>query len=245
MIRNLVDNAVKFTHNGTIELSAAEQQGSILLSIDDSGPGIALQEQTNIFREFTQLNNPERDRQHGLGLGLAIVKRLCELMTIEIHLSSTPGKGTCFSLSLPMGKTAEVSHTSKGTRVYKKLFNEIILVIDDEMEIRQATRQMIERWHATVVDAENVDDAIDALDQLSLEPTLILSDLRLRDNQSGIDAIKKIQEEFNSDIDAILITGDTSPESLALANSSGIPVLNKPVSPALLHQKIHFILDRD
>jgi len=69
-----------------------------------------------------------------------------------------------------------------------------------------------------------------------------LSDLRLRENQNGIDAINKIREEFNSDIAAILITGDTSPEQIELADASNIPVLNKPVGPALLHDAIQSLL---
>jgi len=227
VIRNLVDNAVKFTHNGHIALVAEQKQNSIVLAVKDTGLGIAAKEQENIFKEFTQLDNPERDRQRGLGLGLAIVQRLCELMSVKIE---------------PLAKgTNELAAESKPvTRL--KLLNEIIVVIDDETEIREGMCRMVERWRATVVDAESADEAITKLDELGLEPSLILSDLRLRENQNGIDAINKIREEFNSDIAAILITGDTSPEQIELADASNIPVLNKPVGPALLHDAIQSLL---
>jgi len=215
VIRNLVDNAVKFTHNGHIALVAEQKQNSIVLAVKDTGLGIAAKEQENIFKEFTQLDNPERDRQRGLGLGLAIVQRLCELMSVKIELDSQLGEGSCFTLTLPL---------AKGT-------NELA-----------AESKPVERWRATVVDAESADEAITKLDELGLEPSLILSDLRLRENQNGIDAINKIREEFNSDIAAILITGDTSPEQIELADASNIPVLNKPVGPALLHDAIQSLL---
>jgi len=217
VIRNLVDNAVKFTHNGHIALVAEQKQNSIVLAVKDTGLGIAAKEQENIFKEFTQLDNPERDRQRGLGLGLAIVQRLCELMSVKIELDSQLGEGSCFTLTLPLAKgTNELAAESKPV--------------------------MVERWRATVVDAETADEAITKLDELGLEPSLILSDLRLRENQNGIDAINKIREEFNSDIAAILITGDTSPEQIELADASNIPVLNKPVGPALLHDAIQSLL---
>jgi len=242
VIRNLVDNAVKFTHNGHIALVAEQKQNSIVLAVKDTGLGIAAKEQENIFKEFTQLDNPERDRQRGLGLGLAIVQRLCELMSVKIELDSQLGEGSCFTLTLPLAKgTNELAAESKPvTRL--KLLNEIIVVIDDETEIREGMCRMVERWRATVVDAETADEAITKLDELGLEPSLILSDLRLRENQNGIDAINKIREEFNSDIAAILITGDTSPEQIELADASNIPVLNKPVGPALLHDAIQSLL---
>jgi len=242
VIRNLVDNAVKFTHNGHIALVAEQKQNSIVLAVKDTGLGIAAKEQENIFKEFTQLDNPERDRQRGLGLGLAIVQRLCELMSVKIELDSQLGEGSCFTLTLPLAKgTNELAAESKPvTRL--KLLNEIIVVIDDETEIREGMCRMVERWRATVVDAESADEAITKLDELGLEPSLILSDLRLRENQNGIDAINKIREEFNSDIAAILITGDTSPEQIELADASNIPVLNKPVGPALLHDAIQSLL---
>jgi len=231
VIRNLVDNAVKFTHNGHIALVAEQKQNSIVLAVKDTGLGIAAKEQENIFKEFTQLDNPERDRQRGLGLGLAIVQRLCELMSVKIELDSQP---------LAKGTNELAAESKPVTRL--KLLNEIIVVIDDETEIREGMCRMVERWRATVVDAESADEAITKLDELGLEPSLILSDLRLRENQNGIDAINKIREEFNSDIAAILITGDTSPEQIELADASNIPVLNKPVGPALLHDAIQSLL---
>lgn len=242
VVRNLLDNASKFTNNGEIKIDAIVKLDVVELSISDTGPGIAKQEQETIFKEFTQLDNPERDRQRGLGLGLAIVQRLCDLMSIQIELDSTVGKGSCFTLRMPVAtKLEQQTNESKSPQSFK-LFNETIVVIDDEAEIREGMCRMIERWRATVVDAENVDDAIDKLNRLGLEPSLILSDLRLRDNQNGIDAIKKIQEEYNNDITAILITGDTSPEQIELAAAHKIPMLNKPVGPALLHKSIQSAL---
>jgi len=175
VIRNLVDNAVKFTHNGHIALVAEQKQNSIVLAVKDTGLGIAAKEQENIFKEFTQLDNPERDRQRGLGLGLAIVQRLCELMSVKIELDSQLGEGSCFTLTLPLAKgTNELAAESKPvTRL--KLLNEIIVVIDDETEIREGMCRMVERWRATVVDAESVDEAIMLMRQSPNSMSSVLS----------------------------------------------------------------------
>ena len=102
LIRNLVDNAVKFTDKGKISILSKIEDGNLFLSISDTGKGIPEDEQKNVFNEFTQLNNPERDRQKGLGLGLAIVKRISNRISVPIDISSSVGKGTTFTLTLPL-----------------------------------------------------------------------------------------------------------------------------------------------
>jgi len=248
LVRNLIDNAVKFTENGTITVSAKMTYKKVIVTISDTGKGIPDDQQDNVFTEFTQLDNPERDRQKGLGLGLAIVKRLSQLMDIPVSMESSLGEGTSFTLSIPSSITSSIEIQKKlkqtdGEQGVTESFEEhVILVIDDEVEILEGMQHLVEAWQAKIVAATDTERAIDKLTHRELTPTLILADFRLRDNQNGIDAISAIREKFGDDINAILVTGDTSPDRLQLASSANLTVLHKPVSPQLLRKTVSQII---
>ena len=107
IVRNLLGNAVRYTSQGEIALSAAPVNGSLRIEVRDTGPGIGPQDQKRIFEEFVQLANPGRTSRKGLGLGLSIVQRLCALLGYEIRLSSELGRGSAFSLEVPAGVAEE------------------------------------------------------------------------------------------------------------------------------------------
>jgi len=245
LIRNLVDNAIKFTFNGKVTIRTEVNDNTLLLSIIDTGQGIPIEEQKNIFNEFTQLNNPERDRQKGMGLGLAIVKRLVNLMSITLDLNSTVGRGTTFTLTMPISKHHQglPKLNEKQDQEINKLFKSLVIaVIDDEADIRSGMRLTIERWQSTVITASNTKKAIADLDHQGLQPDFIISDFRLRDGENGIDAINELRKEFNTPIKAVLITGDTSSERIELAKKNKIPLLFKPLDSNKLRRVINEIL---
>lgn len=101
VLRNLVANAVRYTHDGGIVVGCRVQNGMPVIEVWDSGEGIPEEARAEVFEEFTQLGNPERDRTKGLGLGLAIVRRLAQLLGIRVELRSRPGRGSVFRLYLP------------------------------------------------------------------------------------------------------------------------------------------------
>ncbi len=257
IVRNLVDNAVKFTFGGIIRVTAIADQGEqgdiVELVIADNGLGVPKEEQKNIFSEFTQLHNPERDRQKGLGLGLAIVRRLCKLMELPLEMQSTVGIGTAFTLRLPTGDIQFVSEildydiTQEMTELSFEenlisLKGKVVLVIDDEADILEAMQRLLKYWQTKAVVATGPQQAIEFLNKRDLVPDLIIADFRLRENLNGIEAISQVRDEFNIDIGAILVTGDTSPDRLKLAQSAGLPVLHKPVAPKVLNDVISELL---
>lgn len=247
LIRNLVDNAVKFTSKGKIILRTEMQTDQVSLFISDTGKGIAEDKQGMIFNEFTQLGNPERDRKKGLGLGLAIVKRISLLMNIDLRLTSRVGQGTEFSFSLPLmnniNSTPE-NQIDAGITNNKLFSSLIILVIDDEAEILNGMRLILQSWNARVVTACDAEQAIEQLDYQGLYPNLIISDLRLQSGKNGVDAINTIRNEFESQIKAIVITGDTASDSITLTETVKLPTLYKPVEPHLLKSEIEQLFSK-
>ena len=236
VIHNLLDNAVKYTEQGQVLIECEHKDNICELYIRDSGIGIPQNQIDLVFEEFHQLDNPERDRTKGLGLGLSIVKRLCNLAEIDIQMESLPGKGTTIMLKLASGIETAVNDSSGESMV--DFSGELIVIIDDEQDIRQAMQLVLTAQHANVIVAESLDQAMQELAQISTLPSIIISDFRLRDNATGAQAIDAIREEYNRDIPAIIVTGDTSPATLSVMREAAECVLYKPVDTKELQESI-------
>jgi CheY-like chemotaxis protein len=200
---------------------------------------------TGVFQEYYQLGNPERDRTKGLGLGLAIVRRLVDLLGCEMTLRSRVGHGSCFEVSVPMA-TGGI-RASKGVleATSGAFAHGLIVVIDDELAIRNAMHALLAGWgHETVVVGSG-DEAIRQLSIREQRPDLIICDYRLRDGENGIKVIERLRSAYNEAIPAMLITGDTAPDRLAEAKASSLLLLHKPVSNGKLRAAIVHLIARD
>jgi two-component system, sensor histidine kinase len=237
VLRNLISNAVRYTDNGRVVVGCRR---GVRLSIEvwDSGRGIPADQQDLIFQEFYQIGNPERDRARGLGLGLAIVQRLTRILHIPMQMRSHVDRGSVFKLSVEQGASspaaieppAETSATPQ-----PPLF---ILVVDDEVAIQEAMHTLLTGWGHTVITAGSCAEMLDHAAAFTSTPNLIISDYRLRNDEEGITTIERLRSEFNSDIPAILITGDTAPDRIRQATASDCFLLHKPVSNSRLRAAI-------
>jgi len=235
IIRNLVSNAVTYTQKGNVNISWFKQNDRVVeLVIKDTGIGIHTSELDNIFSEYYQVDNPERDRNKGFGLGLAIVKRLCDLLNFDIKIDSEVGVGTSFKLSLPIGDLTKVRDKTEVEHASGNLSGFKLLVIDDDSTVLNSMNNLLSSWGCMVFCAENEEQAILILSEIEEKPDMILADYRLRDNKTGVQACERIFDEFNYEVPVVIITGDTSPERLQSVVSSGYQLLHKPVAAAQL-----------
>lgn len=245
VLRNLLANAVQYTDAGCVRLACETLgDGVTRIVLSDTGIGIPSAAREDVFSEYYQLNNPERDRAKGLGLGLAIVRRLCELMDIPLHMHSEPNVGTRFTLEVPSGDRRQLleQHAVEPVSDGRGVAGRCVLVMDDEVQVLQSMRHMLEGNGCAVLLAESARDALQALALADRVPDLILCDYRLRGSENGVDAIEALREAIDPALPAIIITGDTSPERLRDVTASGIEVLHKPVSEADLYTVIDRLL---
>ena len=242
VLRNLVSNAVRYTTTGGVLLQADLRGGRLRLRVADSGIGIPRARRAEVFQEFVQLHNPERDRDQGLGLGLAIVQRLCGLLAVPLQLRSRPGRGTVFTLHLPLAGALALPLPAEGqglaaglpTGLPELAPGDLVLVIDDAADIRVAMAALLRGWGCQVLTAASLDSLLPQLMALTAPPRLILCDLRLHGPDDGLAVIEQLRSDFNDELPAILVTGDTGPDRLRDAAASGLGLLHKPVSePAL------------
>jgi CheY-like chemotaxis protein len=235
ILRNLVSNAIRYTERGGILLACRQRGHQALLEVWDTGIGIAPEHQSEVFREFHQLGNPERDRRKGLGLGLAIADGLARALKHELSLASKPGRGSVFRLALPV-ITGLPNAQDTMLQSKTRLLNARLLVIDDDAIVREGMLHLLQDWGCECDMAESIEEA-QALVQLNV-PDVIISDYRLREQRTGVEAIEAVRAQLGREIPALLITGDTAPKRLREAQASGIPLLHKPVSPGVLYRKL-------
>lgn len=235
ILRNLISNAIRYTKTGSVEILCKSQGNEVCVDVNDTGIGIPAEQHKNIFREFYQLTNPERDRSKGLGLGLAIVDRLAKLMNHRIELSSKSDYGSCFSVLLPIGDAKAILSPEAPPPFmgHRDVYGMRIVVIDDEQVIREGMQAVLDRWGCVTTLAGSEEEALARL-KGGEPPHVIIADYRLRDGKTGVQAIARLQREFGLDIPALMVTGDTDPDRLSEAQASGHALMHKPVQPAKL-----------
>jgi signal transduction histidine kinase len=235
ILRNLVSNAIRYTERGGLLVACRKRGDQAVLEVWDTGIGIAPEHQQEVFREFHQLGNPERDNRKGLGLGLSIAAGLAHALGSGLTLASTPQRGSVFRLSLPIANGVPVEDYSQSERKSLRL-NVRILVIDDDESVRTGMLHLLRDWGCECEAADSIEEAL-ALARAHA-PDIVVSDYRLREQHSGLEAIAALRELLGNTLPALLITGDTLPERLLEAQASGLLLLHKPVSPSQLYRGI-------
>ncbi len=243
ILRNLIANALRYTESGRV-LVACRRGAPLRIQVWDSGIGIPAERQQDIFQEFVQLHNPERDRSKGVGLGLAIVKRLARLLELPLRLVSQPGRGSLFEVAVTPGDARQVKPPVAAAAIGGGARGGLVLVIDDESAIRDAMHTLLAQWGFSIESAATLAEMRTRLDECHVVPALIISDYRLRDGENGAEVVAQLQADFNEEIPAILITGDTGPDRIAEAETSGYALAHKPVQPERLRALIDSLLAR-
>lgn len=235
IVRNLVSNAIRYTERGGVLVACRQRGPDVVVEVWDTGIGIAKADQEDIFSEFHQLGNPERDRNKGLGLGLAIAQRLAHALGHALTMASRPGRGSVFRLSLPLGP-AVVAAEAPLAPATRRLYRQRVLVIDDDAVVREAMAQLLQSWGCICDAADSIEEAL-CIARVA-RPDILISDYRLRGQRTGAQAIAELRALLGPDTPALMITGDTAPERLREALASGIPLMHKPVKPEQLYQAL-------
>jgi signal transduction histidine kinase/ActR/RegA family two-component response regulator len=234
IVLNFVSNAVRHAAGQRVLVGCRQRGNTLRLVVHDTGPGIPQAQQQAIFEEFHRLDPAAPpDATGGLGLGLAIVRRLAQTLRLEVTVRSTPGRGTLFAVDLPLAQGPRFAPASDDPGA--GLDGRLVVVVDDEPSILQAMAFVLRGAGCEVVAARSGEQALAALAASPRPPDAIVCDHALGGPQHGADAIRALREEFNADIPALLVTGDTlGGAAETAARALGVPLLHKPLdAPAL------------
>lgn len=226
VLRNLLDNAVKYTRTGRVSLIAKMLDGHVMITVSDTGVGMSVQDLSHLYQPFHRGASSRGSATDGLGLGLAIARHMVELMGASLHIESVLGQGTTATVTLKAAsQSGRVASTEEPTALLAGLR---VLMVEDDAQARLALSLWLQESGAQVQTASSGQEAIDLL-QEGDAPDLLLADLTLDPGPDGLSVIAAWQDKHPS-LQALLITGEDHIQGLPPTQ----PVLRKPVVPEAL-----------
>ncbi|MGA9572312.1 MAG: NahK/ErcS family hybrid sensor histidine kinase/response regulator [Lysobacterales bacterium] len=237
ILQNFLANAIHYTEVGGVLLGCRLRGDSLRLSIWDTGVGIAESEVKAIFQEFHRLDYARRLDEKGLGLGLAICDRIARMLNHKIDVSSRPGHGSCFSVTVPLALETDPKPSEAPVAVQAEstgLKDLVVLCVDNEPDILEAMNLLLDRWGCpTVMLAETQAQAAQQV-LMHGAPDFVLVDYQLNDQSNGLQVMEHLDNILATELPAIVITADRSSELEETVKARGYGLLRKPIRPAAL-----------
>lgn len=235
MLRNLVSNAVRYTHRGEVRITCAAIDNDLLLTIADTGIGIAPQDQERVFKEFVQLHNPARSRDKGVGLGLAIVRHIALLLGHSIAVDSCPGQGTRMTIRLPRAESAALEPERSAVVPATDLTGRSVWIVEDDTAVREALRAYFSKCGCQCATASSRGE-IEELQRTDRSlPDYVVIDDMLGAQESGLEVARWLADQM-SPRRILLMTGNSDPHRWQELEAGGFEVLLKPVHGAALNE---------
>ncbi len=229
VLQNLIGNAVRYTETGRVLVGVRRRGAMAAIEVWDTGPGIAEQDYQTIFMEFTRLN-ARASASEGMGLGLAIVERACALLGHPLDVRSRPGVFTRFSVTVPITalRPAEPPPPAPA-RSAAATIEQVVLLVENDAEVRRAMCHLLERWGLTVLDVETGEAALQLLAETGVEPDFLLVDQQLGPGMTGLETIAAYRAGF-APRPVRLVTAERSPELREASRKAAVAILPKPVA---------------
>ena len=243
VVQNLIANGLRYTRRGGILVGGRARGGRWIVEVWDTGPGISDERRGAIFQEFQRGEAGEHGGQ-GFGLGLAIVRRLALALEHPIDLRSKVGKGSMFSVALPLAEPrqaeAAAAQAEPSAAAQSALRNARVLVIENDAAVLRAMSSLLARWGCDVAVAPSGDEAAELA--RARPPQAIIADLHLDHFERGSHAVAKVRRAVGAATPAMLVTADHSDTAAREAEEAEMTLLRKPVRPAELRSLLSFLL---
>ena len=240
IIQNLISNAVRYTDHGKILVGVRRLGEVARVEVHDTGRGIGPEEQQVIFDEFRQLDRDGKDAE-GLGLGLTIVERACTALNHPLRVHSERGKGSCFSVELPLVSgfkefpelpgLADFSGTSASVMPHQRkelIAGMSILQVVTDLHLSRALSTLIESWGGVVLEVHSQSEALSLLEDVDLVPDALILDGHLTDGETGLDLFDAVFK-LHGALPTRIITADRSSELQARCAERQIEIIAKPI----------------
>jgi signal transduction histidine kinase/CheY-like chemotaxis protein len=253
IIFNLISNAIKFTHNGTVwvNVNQLENRHNIItvdFSVKDTGIGIDKENLDAIFEPFTQESITTTRQYGGTGLGLAIVKRLLELQNLRMSVKSQPGNGSEFSFNMEFPVSTEnVAEPAEKQPVAARTVESIgtprVLIAEDNLVNVMLMKKLFSKWNIVPTIAENGERAIEMVQYGNFD--IILMDLQMP-IMNGFDAaveIRKLPDHKKANVPIIALTASALFDIRERVFGAGMnDYVSKPFKPDELREKMQNLL---
>jgi signal transduction histidine kinase/CheY-like chemotaxis protein len=231
IIQNLLANAIRYTREGWVRLRCIATLQTVRIEVSDTGIGIPTEELDLIFDEYYQTSRNLGEARQGVGLGLSIARRVAGLLGCSLDVTSTLGRGSCFTVGVPRSGEWTVAATGTpkaATGIARD--GALVLVVDDEIAVADATALLLGTAGMEVLIANSSQQALDQILDRERAPDLLICDYHLGRKETGIEVIRLIREATRDTVPTILVSGDTSTAIVNMLNGlDNSHLLSKPV----------------
>ncbi|MGV8862771.1 MAG: NahK/ErcS family hybrid sensor histidine kinase/response regulator [Pseudomonas sp.] len=232
ILQNFLTNAFRYG-KGPVLLGVRRRGAKLCLEVWDRGPGIPEDKRQVIFEEFKRLDSHQTRAEKGLGLGLAIADGLCRVLGHELQVRSWPGKGSVFSVTVPLATHQMPLAASPAEPKSQPLSGTQVLCVDNEDSILIGMNSLLTRWGCRVWTARNRSEC-EALLGKGVHPQLALVDYHLDEGDTGAALMAWLRTRLGEPVPGVVISADGRPELIAQIHAAGLDYLSKPVKPAAL-----------
>ena len=233
ILRNLISNARRYTQSGGVLVGARLRGDAVRIEVHDTGPGIPADRLERIFEEFRRYEDSDNTGIRGAGLGLSVVRRLAGLMGASIDVQSTPGRGSVFSVTVPMAELHRRPRRMQSAPVEpadRDLVGLRVLFVDDEPAIVDGMSRLLKGWECQATCVRTPEEALAAMQSAQFDA--VIADLNLGDGQNGLDLLLGLRKRLAHAGNVLLLTAATSTAESSSARTVGIAILHKPSNPA-------------
>lgn len=235
VLQNFLANALRYTQKGRVVFGVRVRGKDLEFQVWDSGQGIPPHHIEQIYAEFHRYEQAFDWDGRGLGLGLSICQRIAVLLGHTLDVRSEVGRGSMFSIRVPLSQATATPGRLSGSGVGKlvdglPLTGLRVLCLDNDLDVIAGMEALLGRWGAQIMTANTVDNALGKID---FNPDVLLVDYHLHDRLDGLQALQLLRLHLPH-AQGALLTADGSDELKAAARQYGYLVLTKPVKPASL-----------
>ncbi len=239
VLQNLIGNALRYTEEGGVLVGARRRGRDLRIEVWDTGRGIAPEEQRRIFEEWSRGEAPATSE--GFGLGLTIARRLCRLLGHDLALRSEPGRGTVFSVTLPVSAAVAAEETPAAVDLHG-FRGRSVWIVDDDHAGRAASRALLQSWGVEVLEFSSTEESTRR--RVDIPPDAVFVAARLGGSVMGADELDSLFARWGAPVPICVVSADSDPELEAL-RAHGFQVLRKPVEPVRLRAALaHLLLRR-
>ncbi|MBA4242862.1 MAG: hybrid sensor histidine kinase/response regulator [Pseudomonas sp.] len=234
ILQNFLTNAFRYA-KGRVVLGVRREGEHLRLEVWDRGAGIPEDKRKVIFEEFKRLDSHQTRAEKGLGLGLAIADGLCRVLSHRLEVRSWPGKGSVFSVSVPLARKPAPKPQGPATQAAdgQPLHGTQVICIDNEDSILTGMHSLLSRWGCQVWTARNRLECEHLLSE-DVRPQLALIDYHLDEGETGTELMAWLRTRLGEPVPGVVISADGRPELVAEVHAAGLDYLPKPVKPAAL-----------
>lgn len=245
ILNNIVNNAIKFTNQGTVSISVGVDGNNAVFTISDTGIGIPEDKQSLVFNAFRQASEGISRSFDGTGLGLTLTKKFVLLMNGSIDMQSTPGKGTVFTITFPLyGEPEKVDENNKADfPVQISHTDKNILIVEDDIRNFEVTSIFLKKFYACT-HAENGNQALDLIKKEHFD--IILLDINIGNGPDGLEILSQLKNiPGYQKVPVIAVTAFTMKQNIEEFLKNGFhQVLTKPFNPNILLYTIQKYLNQ-